>query len=464
MTDDPFHPASFRDPSGHIFVRDEKIYRQVNKSYQKQYDLLLESGLYKNLTDHKLLIPHVDAPQDYAVTDDAYLVIAPETVPFISYPYEWSFSQLQDAALATLTIQQRALDYGMSLKDASAYNIQFVGGRPMLIDTLSFEQYHQGQPWVAYAQFCRHFLAPLALMARRDVRLSALLRVRLDGIELDLASRLLGLSSWLRFSLLTHIHLHARAQKKYADARTSGSSSGRSMSLRSLKGLIDNLQASVRTLKWSLPKTAWAKYYDEANYSDDAMDDKKQLVQQYLGDIKPASVWDLGANVGVFSRVAAGLGIRTVAFDFDPVAVENNYRDCRSDAAGKILPLVLDLTNPSPALGWAHTERMSLAGRGPADCVMALALLHHLAISNNLPFGRIAEYLAQIGKTLIIEFVPKSDSMVQRLLSSREDIFDKYDRVNFEKTFDRFFETIDSQHVRESERTIYLMKSRGTKK
>lgn len=460
MTDDLFHPASFRDPSGHIFVRDGKIYRQVNKSYQKQYDLLLESGLYKDLTDHKMLIPHVDAPSEPAVTDDAYLVIAPQTVPFVSYPYEWSFSQLKDAALATLTIQQRALDHGMSLKDASAYNIQFVDGKPMLIDTLSFEQYREGQPWVAYAQFCRHFLAPLALMARRDVRLSALLRVHLDGIELDLASRLLGLSSWLRFSLLTHIHLHAKAQKKYGDARTSGSSGGRLMSLRSLRGLIDNLQASVRKLNWSLPKTTWAEYYDEVNYSDDAMDDKKRLVEQYLADLKPSFVWDLGANVGVFSRIAAKLGIHTVAFDFDPVAVENNYLQCRRDNIGNTLPLVLDMTNPSAALGWAHNERMSLADRGPADCVMALALLHHLAISNNLPFDRIAAYLAQIGKTLIIEFVPKSDSMVQRLLSSREDIFDGYDQANFEKSFESYFEVIDSRQVHESKRTIYLMKSR----
>jgi len=203
------------------------------------------------------------------------------------------------------------------------------------------------------------------------------------------------------------------------------------MSLRSLRGLIDNLQASIRKLNWSLPKTTWAEYYDEVNYSDDAMDDKKRLVEQYLADLKPSFVWDLGANVGVFSRIAAKLGIHTVAFDFDPVAVENNYLQCRRDNIGNTLPLVLDMTNPSAALGWAHNERMSLAN-----------------------------YLAQIGKTLIIEFVPKSDSMVQRLLSSREDIFDGYDQANFEKSFESYFEVIDSKQVHESKRTIYLMKSR----
>src|SRR5215216_7326955 len=208
--------ASFRDPSGFLFSRGGALYRQVNRKYEQEYARLMESGLYEKLVKAGLLISHVEVDQLPAELDSSYKIIQPERVPFISYPYEWSFGQLKDAALTTLSIQKRALKSGMSLKDASAYNIQFVHGKAMLIDTLSFETYQEGQPWVAYRQFCQHFLAPLALMALKDVRLSQLLRVYIDGVPLDLASELLPGSSRLNFGLLTHIHLHAGAQKKHA--------------------------------------------------------------------------------------------------------------------------------------------------------------------------------------------------------------------------------------------------------
>src|SRR6185436_4959816 len=183
--------ASFRDPSGFLFSRGGILYRQVNRAYQKEYARLMESGLYEKLVKAGLLIPHVEVDQPPAVEVDALKVIQPDRVPFISYPYEWSFGQLKSAALATLSIQKRALKMGMSLKDASAYNIQFVHGKATLIDTLSFEVYEEGEPWVAYRQFCQHFLAPLALMALKDVRLNQLLRVYIDGVPLDLVSELL---------------------------------------------------------------------------------------------------------------------------------------------------------------------------------------------------------------------------------------------------------------------------------
>src|SRR5262245_14254456 len=216
--------ASFRDPSGFLFSRDGVLYRQVNRRYEQEYARLMESGLYEKLVKVGVLIPHVEVENVRAEAGECFRVIQPERVPFISYPYEWSFGQLKDAALATLSIQKRALKAGMSLKDASAYNIQFVRGKAVLIDTLSFELYKDGQPWVAYRQFCQHFLAPLTLMALKDVRLSQLLRVYIDGIPLDLASELLPSKTRLNFGLLTHIHLHASAQKRYAgeDVKTRG--------------------------------------------------------------------------------------------------------------------------------------------------------------------------------------------------------------------------------------------------
>src|SRR5215216_3085012 len=243
--------ASFRDPSGFLFSRDGVLYRQVNRKYEQEYARFMESGLYDKLVKAGLLVAHVEVDQAPAQVDLAHKIIQPERVPFISYPYEWSFGQLQDAAFATLSIQRRALKVGMSLKDASAYNIQFVRGKATLIDTLSFEFYKEGQPWVAYRQFCQHFLAPLALMALKDIRLNQLLRVYIDGVPLDLASELLPWSSRFNFGLLTHIHLHAGAQKKYAGlASEEVKSRGGSMGKQAMTGLIESLESTIKKLEW----------------------------------------------------------------------------------------------------------------------------------------------------------------------------------------------------------------------
>ena len=206
--------ASFRDPSGFLFSQNGILFRQINRTYSEDYARLMDSGLYEKLVKANVLIPHVEVDQAPAEKEAAFKVIQPERVPFISYPYEWSFSQLKDAALATLSIHKRALKLGMSLKDASAYNIQFVHGKAMLIDTLSFEVYKAGEPWTAYKQFCQHFLAPLTLMSYRDIRLSQLLRVYIDGVPLDLVSELLPFKTKFNFGLLTHIHVHASSQKR----------------------------------------------------------------------------------------------------------------------------------------------------------------------------------------------------------------------------------------------------------
>jgi hypothetical protein len=453
--------ASFRDPSGFLFSRGGVLYRQVNRKYEQEYTRLLESGLYEKLVKAGLLIPHVEVDQDLAASDSAgavaHKIIQPERVPFISYPYEWSFSQLKDAALATLSIHRRALKAGMSLKDASAYNIQFVRGKPTLIDTLSFEIYKEGQPWVAYRQFCQHFLAPLALMALKDVRLNQLLRVYIDGVPLDLASELLPSKTRFNFGLLTNIHLHASAQKKYSGAEVK--SRAGTMSKQAMTGLIDSLDSAIRKLDWKPGGTEWGNYYDITNYSDAAFEHKKQLVAEWSVKIKPGLVWDLGANNGVFSRVAGEAGAYVVSSDIDPTAVEQNYCQIKEEKTENVLPLLLDLTNPSPSIGWANEERDSLGGRGPADMVLALALIHHLAISNNVPLPQVADFFAKTGKWLVIEFVPKADSQVQKLLVSREDIFPTYTREGFEAAFQRSFKICEAVNVRESERVLYLMES-----
>ena len=448
--------SSFRDPSGFLFRADGRLMRQVNQTYADDYRLLMKSGLYDILVRKGLLIPHEEVSLDFAPRPGAYKMLRPVEIPFISYPYEWAFSQLKDAALTTLRIQKLALKKGMTLKDASAYNIQFNQGRPVLIDTLSFTGYQDGSPWIAYGQFCRHFLAPLALMAYRDVRLAALLRTNIDGIPLDLASRLLPTRTRVKPGLVMHLHAHAASQKKHEKA---GRTAKRpTVSKKNLVGIIDSLRSVVQGLKWKLPVTEWGDYYDNTNYSDDSLLQKKKLVEDFLIRAEATTVWDLGANNGFFSRIASDRGLPTLASDIDPVAVELNYLDVRRNEETNLLPLVLDLTNPSPALGWAHSERMSFLERGPVDLVIALALVHHLAISNNVPLDQLARFFAEIGHWLILEFVPKRDSKVQRLLATREDVFPHYTEDDFEAVFSASFDVVEKSPVPGSERTLYLLR------
>jgi len=445
---------SFRDPAGFLYQKDGVLYRQVNQEYRPHYEKLISSGLYEKLAANGWLVrSHEENVMHAAEPASAFKVLRPERLPFISYAYEWCFSQLKAAALLTLEIQKLSLAHGLSLKDASVFNIQFMGKKPVFIDTLSFECYDEGKPWDAYRQFCRHFLAPLALIACRDFRLAQLLRIHIDGIPLDLTAALLPLRTKFNFGLFTHLHAHAMAERHYAN-QGAPRRQGR-MKRFELLALLDSLETTVRKLRWRLPKTEWGDYYDRTNYSESSLRLKEQIVQGLLNRVMPDKVWDLGANTCRFSRLAAQRGIFTVAFDIDPAAIEKAYLDPQLDPL-PLIPLYLDLTNPSGAVGWAHRERSSFMERGPVDAVMALALIHHLAISNNLPFEHIALFFAQICRHLIIEFVPKTDSQVQRLLATRTDIFREYDEASFRKVFSRYFTLASENRIPGTERTIFL--------
>lgn len=456
--------ASFRDPSGFVFEHDGIVYRQVNALAKPDYDHLISSGLYESLVERGLLVPHQEVAEPISQAQGHYLTLMPERIDFVSYPYEWCFSQLKDAALATLLIQRKALAAGMTLKDSSAFNIQFQRGRPVLIDTLSFKQHEDGRPWDGYRQFCQHFLAPLALMCRRDVRLLQLLRVHIDGVPLDLATSLLPRSSWLRLGLLMNIRLHARSQRRHERAGAEGGSApslpGRRIATQALVNLVRSLEQTVRGLDWKPEATEWASYYEGDSYAESALKHKQSLVAAFLEKLAPERVWDLGANTGVYSRIASERGARVVSFDVDPACVERNYRQVRARKEEGILPLLLDLTNPSPSIGWANDERMSLAERQKPDAILALALVHHIAISNNVPLERIARYFAELSGALVIEFVPKNDAKVRTLLATREDIFPGYTREGFEAAFALHWEILQSSPIEGSERTLYCMRRR----
>jgi len=446
--------GSFRDPAGYMY-RDAKgvLLRRITPLGMADFEAVQASGLYEELTDAGLLVSHRMAGKP----GKAGAVLQPEEIAIISYPFEWSFSMLKDAALATLEIQRRALARNISLKDASAYNIQFAGGKPVLIDTLSFEPYEAGKPWVAYGQFCRHFLAPLTLMAHVDIRLSQLLREYIDGVPLDLAAKLLPRRARLRPNLFMHIVMHAKAQDSKGGQHKS---TGSSVAKRNLLAIIDSLERTVRGLSPKASRTEWADYYrGNTNYSDAAAKKKRALVKKFAAEIPDLKIAiDLGGNDGNYSRVFSERGALTVCADIDPFAVEANYRRVRDAKETHLLPLLVDLTNPGGALGWANEERTPIDTRARADAVMALALIHHLAISNNVPLGMIAEYFGRFAPFLIVEFVPKQDSQVQKLLATRKDVFPDYTETGFEQAFGEHFEMVKRGPIAGSERSLYLFK------
>lgn len=449
--------SSFRDKSGFLFTKENILYRQINLSYQEHYEYLMDSGVYDLLVDKKLLVPHVEVSDINGINNNEFKIIRPEYIPFISYPYEWCFSQLKDAALLTLKIQEIILKKGMILKDASAYNVQFKDGKPIFIDTLSFEKYSGQKPWDAYYQFCKHFLAPLALMSYKDVRLANLLKTYIDGIPLDLTSKILPTKTYFKFSILSHIHLHAKSEKYFENSKKDYNN--KKIKITALLGLVDNLKTVITNLNLIKSNSTWADYWAKSNYSDAALNHKKQIVDSFLSVTKSHTAWDIGANDGTFSKIASSKGIQTFLIDSDPYIVEKNYLTCKRINEKKTYPLLMDITNPSPGIGWENTERSTLYARAKPDIIMALAIIHHLVIANNLSFEMIAKYFSGLCKVLIIEFIPKNDSQITKLLTVRKDIFVFYNQDHFERIFLAYFSIKQKVKINDSERTIYLMQS-----
>ena len=449
--------ASWRDPFGFVYRRDGVLLRQINRPAESDWRAAQETGLLDTLQRAGMLIGHEPAPLDWAAdTSIALDVVRPEPVPFISYPYEWTFGQLKAAALLTLRIQAEATALGLELRDASAYNVQFIGSHPVFIDTLSFRRASPGAPWIAYRQFCEHFLAPLALMANRDVRLGGLLRDHLDGVPLDLAASLLPGRTRLNLGLGSHIHLHARAQRRHAGRPEAATEvAARSMSPTRQAALHDSLRRLVEGLDWTPAGTEWAEYGIDSSYDDADARAKDEVVKQLLADVAPPVVWDLGANNGRYSAIAATTAQRVVALDIDPAASERHWRDLVARNETRVLPILQDLANPSPGIGWDARERRSLFDRAEGATLLGLALVHHLAIGRNVPLPMLSATLARLGDRLVIEWVPKHDPMVKRLLATREDVFPDYTTMGFEGALSRDWRIERSTRVGETARTIY---------
>lgn len=466
-------PSSFRDPCGQVFMDASRICRTVNHSYSQHWEACVQSGLFAAVTASRQLIPFSERPatggdggaggsSDSASSGSAavqaWKVLDVEKVPCITYPYEWCFSQLQDAALLTLDLQDEALARGCILKDASAYNVQFVGAKPIFIDILSFEHWEEGSPWAAYRQFCRHFLAPLALSAKVGLWCGALSRLWIDGIPLAHASSLLPWASRLHVGLAIHLFAHARMEARHADARVSAAKvKAVRMSAQALRNLTQSLRACVQGMKAPASPTEWGNYYADTNYTDAAQSHKSALVEQYAAQYAGGLAVDMGANTGRFSALLAPYFSTVVAADIDPLAVELHYQHLRAKGPDNIVPMVLDLGNPSPALGWANAEREAFAPRMQANFVTALALIHHLVVTAGIPLPMVAAYFATLlapNGHLCMEFVPKEDSQVQRLLAARPDIFADYSLEGFLAAFGSCFSLVEQQPIEGSLRTL----------
>jgi ribosomal protein L11 methylase PrmA len=451
------HPASFKDPSGFIFKQGDTYYRQVNQVYASNYDHLMSSGLYDQLVKQNKLIAHSEIDTLRGNPFNWYKTLLPQQLPYISYAYEWSFDQLKDAALLTLDIQQTALQKGMILKDATPFNIAFNNSKPIFIDTLSFERYIEGEPWVAYKQFCESFLAPLLLMKYRQLELNKLLILYPNGIPLTLAAALLPFITKFNLGIYLHIHLQARFQKKAGNAP---SASKHHLGAKQLSNIINNLANLIKNIKLPNQHTTWNNYYESTILSQEYLTAKENLVKEFLEPLNYKSVLDLGANTGEFTWIAAKKAEWVIAADFDAACINQVYLQCKARKITNVFPLVINAANPTPAIGWAHEERAAFWQRTNTDVIMALAVIHHLCISSNISLTQMAELLKNKCHYLLIEFVPKSDPKLQQLLSYRKDVFEDYTQENFEQVFSRHFDILKKSSIPSVTRTLYLMQTK----
>jgi hypothetical protein len=460
-------PGSYRDPSGFVFRHDGVLYRQINTSFADDWAVFESSGLHAALVKDGLLVADQPAALELAPEPGAVAVIRPDQIGFISYPFEWAFSQLKDAALLTLRAQAIASEHGMTIRDASTYNVQFRDGKPILIDTLSFERAAADQPWKPYRQFCENFLAPLALMTHRDGRLGLLLRTWIDGVPLDLASELLPRSTrYFSPGLAAHIHLHARGQRQHSgDSGPNPATAPRAVTMSENRrlALLDHLKRTVEGLHLPAEGTVWADYADQTSYSAAGTASKEAIVKRMAEAVAAAGgkvAWDVGANTGRYSAIAADAGFWVLALDIDWAAVERHYLALRESGEKRIMPFLADIAEPSPGIGWGNTERASLIDRSNADVVIGLALVHHLAIGRNVPLPMISNLMARLSPHLIVEWIPKADPMVQKLLAAREDMFTDYTPEGFRAAFGRDFEIVEEAPIEESARVLFRMRRR----
>jgi len=456
--------ASFRDPSGHVYLASGRVLRSISDAGAANYEFVRDSGLLPGLIAQNRVIGMTEVPPDtLGGVDDCRYVLEHPVLPFVSYPYEWCFSALRAAALLQLDLLTAALEHDVMLSDASAYNIQFRGAAPVFIDALSFRPYRDGEYWSAHQQFCDQFLNPLLLTALGGVGFNSWLRGNLEGIPSEDLNRLLPWFRKLSWRVMTHVTLPVKLQsgtRQKTETRLDVAAARR-LPKASLSHLVKGLHNWVSALTPpSGKRSVWSVYETDNSYDGDATRLKREFTQRFAATVKPPMLWDIGCNTGVYAEVAleAGAG-EAVGFDTDRGAVETAFE--RAEKSGMpFLPLLLDAANPSPAQGWRGLERKSLQGRAAADGLIAYAVVHHLSIGRNIPLGEIVSWLIGLAPQGVIEFVEKDDPMVQHMLRLRDDIFGDYHRDAFMAAIRQNAEIVEICEVIEKRRVLVWYRRR----
>jgi SAM-dependent methyltransferase len=452
-----------------VFTTPDGVFRVLSKTGLEDWQALADSALWRELRDDGRIVATEPAePGALPELPDllagaAAGVLRHERVPFVSYPYEWPFSMLKDAALLQLELCRRALREDLALKDASPYNVQWQGTRPLFIDIGSFERLRPAEPWAGYRQFCMLFLYPLMLQAYKDLSFHAALRGSLDGISPHDARAVLA-GERFRKGVFSNVLLHARLESRYAASE--GRAVKREMSRAGfskelLAANFGKLEKLVRRLDWKPGETAWTGYGEDNTYDESAATLKAGFVRQAAARRRSALVWDVGCNDGRYARIAADSADLVVAFDADHATVDALYRQLREERRDDILALVMSVTDPSPNLGWRGRERASLERRGKPELVLCLAVVHHVCIAGNVPVSEFLDWLRELDATLVIEFPDRGDPMVQRLLSGkREGSNPDYEQDGFERALEQRFAVVCREPVSDT-RTLYEARPRA---
>ncbi len=454
--------GSFRDPSGHVYLAKDKVYRTVMPSAVDDFDFVRSTGLISELVSSGRLIPEtiVDREKINIPAENASYVLEHPILPFISYPYEWPFGGLKAAALLHLDIHLAALDHGVTLSDSTAYNIQFRGPNPIFIDSLSFKRYREGEFWLGHQQFCEQFLNPLLLRALVGIPHNGWYRGEMEGISAESLSRVLPSMRKLSPNVLTHVVLQAKFQSRRDNQKQAMRVvKERHLPLAAFKHMLKGLRRWIARLQpYASSKTVWQDYARENSYSDDESEKKRKFIKEFAKTLPGAMLWDIGCNTGDYAGAALTAGVGSViGFDCDQGALELAFCRAKKDKLN-FQPLFLDAANPPPDQGWAQNERRGLTQRANADGLLALALIHHLAIGKNIPLAAAVKWLVGLAPTGVIEFVPKSDPMVETMLQLREDIFDDYSEESFVRLLQQNAIVVRAVAVSKTGRRLYLYK------
>ena len=453
--------GSFRDPAGKVYYKNDRVLRKLTTIGVNRFLKLQESNIISKSIQKGFLIETKEIKvEDNTKKDHNELILEHEKIPYISYPYEWSFSQLKDAAIFHLDFHLFLLENDATLIDASAYNIQFIGSELKFIDVLSIQKYTEGEYWIGHKQFCENFLNPLILKSKKGIKFNNWFKGNLEGIETKELNNLLNIFDKLSYNIFVHVHLLNKLDKKYISKKSLKPiiKNNKKLSKKSLMGILSQLKKFISGLKDYKNVSTWDDYSVNNSYSIDDKDKKIDCVAQFCKKNNFELIADLGCNDGEYSILSLKNGCKSViGFDFDINAINNAYKKS-TDNNLNFLPLYFDATNPSSNIGWHQKERRGFIERANFSAIIALAFEHHLAIAKNIPLNDVVSWLVSLAPTGLIEFVPKEDETIKKMLEFKGDIFPEYTKENFDKYLSKESKIISKSIVSNSGRTIYEYK------